>query len=577
MSDFLKTPEAVRRLELLAERGFSRSALAELTALSDDKTTPTLMRGAAALALFRLHYAGGRFAAAWHAMELCDRLNGPGSFKGQDEGAALCLSRQGRHDEALERLAPLSDGLDPAGPSAHLLMLKGTLRRKKMLADGCSVTEAEEFQLAAVNTILSAGGLEPITLRDFDKPMSLDNIHAPSAAACKGPLAKISVIMPAYNAGSTIATGIRGLMAQTWTNLEILVVDDFSADNTAQVVEGLAREDGRVKLFRQKSNQGAYRARNRGAAEAEGEFITVCDSDDWPHPRRIEILARHLMSRPSLATVRGKWCRCGQHLENDVAWQPSAAFVSDPSSHIYRKAMFDKIGPWDGEVRISADSELIDRIYRCDGKNAIEEIDSPPLLAFSRDGAGSAQLTRSGPTHHKTMYHAAGARFHYFKSYRHWHLKQLASGQPLDIRQKSFSIPPAIRPERQFDTHYALVMAADLSRPNEEAAAILTAAAGRGDKTAVVNWPAYSEPLAAIICPEMYELCFGAGIDILCSADRCSADLLKFVPPLDLNSFLDAYPQVTARQAEIPAESGGTLELEDFFLPEAEARLKEVL
>ncbi|UQZ91321.1 hypothetical protein C4J81_18665 (plasmid) [Deltaproteobacteria bacterium Smac51] len=565
-------PEKTRRLELLALRGFSRAA-AELAASSGDETAAPPARAAAAMALFRLRYAEGRFAEAWRNLELSFALAGPARFEGRDEGAALCLSRLGRHSEALDRLGRLTDGLNPADPSsAHLLMLEAAVRGEKMLAEGRPPEEAEEIQLAAINRVLTAGGLEPIARRDPAGPLSPGNIHAPSAKPYNGPMVKVSVIMPAFNAAETIEAGIRGLLAQTWANLEIIVVDDGSTDQTAAVAARLAGEDGRVRLVRQTGNQGVYRAQNRGAAEADGEFVTVCGSDDWPHPRRVEILAARLMSRPELVTVRGRLCRCGPRLECGGGWEPSAAFASDPSSHVYRRSMFDEIGPWDNEVRISADTELIDRIFRVYGPSATAEISFPPFLAFCLDGS-PGQLTRSGPTHLRTAEHAAGARFHYFKAYRHWHLKQLASGRPLDIRQKSFSVPPAIRPERPA-LHYGLIVAAELNRPNEEAAALLSAGAGRGEKTAVINWPAYSEPSAAVICPEMYEMCFDRAIDILCSADHCETDLLKFAGPLDLDNFLDAYPEVRARRAEIVI--GETQRVwENFFLPDIEKAVKD--
>jgi glycosyltransferase involved in cell wall biosynthesis len=90
----------------------------------------------------------------------------------------------------------------------------------------------------------------------------------------------VSVVIPAYNRGSTIQGAIQSVLAQSVGHLEIVVVDDGSSDNTSQTVEELAKGDPRVRLFVQGSNQGAQAARNTGTRAALGEWIAFLDSDD---------------------------------------------------------------------------------------------------------------------------------------------------------------------------------------------------------------------------------------------------------------------------------------------------------
>ena len=101
--------------------------------------------------------------------------------------------------------------------------------------------------------------------------------------------------MPACNAETTIGTAIESNINQSWTNLELIVVDDCSSDGTWSAVESFAERDARVKPTKHSANRGAYAARNTALNMASGELITVSDADDWSHPQRLAIQARHLL------------------------------------------------------------------------------------------------------------------------------------------------------------------------------------------------------------------------------------------------------------------------------------------
>src|SRR5262249_54645146 len=97
----------------------------------------------------------------------------------------------------------------------------------------------------------------------------------------------ISVIIPAYNDAATVERTISSALNQTYSNLEVLVVDDGSTDETALVVRRMADADRRIRLL-QKANGGLVSARNNGIAHAGGEFIAPIDADDLWHPQKIE-------------------------------------------------------------------------------------------------------------------------------------------------------------------------------------------------------------------------------------------------------------------------------------------------
>ena len=99
----------------------------------------------------------------------------------------------------------------------------------------------------------------------------------------------ISVIIPSYNRARTIEKSARSVLNQTYTDLELIIVDDCSSDNTAEVVAALAAEDPRVRYIRHEQNQGACAARNTGIDAARGEYIAFQDSDDAWFPDKLQI------------------------------------------------------------------------------------------------------------------------------------------------------------------------------------------------------------------------------------------------------------------------------------------------
>lgn len=117
----------------------------------------------------------------------------------------------------------------------------------------------------------------------------------------------VSVVVPAFNASNTIRETVRSALNQTHRNLEIIIVDDGSTDQTQEVASCLVESDPRVRYLR-KDNGGVASARNRGIAEARGEFVATLDADDLWHPTKLERqLDRFAQSDPDTALVYA-WC-----------------------------------------------------------------------------------------------------------------------------------------------------------------------------------------------------------------------------------------------------------------------------
>ncbi|MBR2320407.1 MAG: glycosyltransferase family 2 protein [Clostridia bacterium] len=101
-------------------------------------------------------------------------------------------------------------------------------------------------------------------------------------------LTTVSVVMPAYNAAAYIEEAIRSVMDQTFTDWELVVVDDASTDDTCAVVRRLMTEDPRIRLVQNATNMGVAHTRNHGLDICHGEYVALLDGDDIWLPNKLE-------------------------------------------------------------------------------------------------------------------------------------------------------------------------------------------------------------------------------------------------------------------------------------------------
>lgn len=112
---------------------------------------------------------------------------------------------------------------------------------------------------------------------------------------------KVSVIIPTYNREKTILRAMQSVLDQTYTNIEVLIIDDGSTDGTANIVKSV--EDDRVKYVVLEKNGGPSNARNVGAQMAEGEWIAFQDSDDCWHKDKLEVQMTYAKAHPEYAMI----------------------------------------------------------------------------------------------------------------------------------------------------------------------------------------------------------------------------------------------------------------------------------
>lgn len=197
----------------------------------------------------------------------------------------------------------------------------------------------------------------------------------------------VSVIIPTYNYGHLLESTVKSVMTQSYSQIEILVIDDCSTDNTSELMATLSKEDIRICYIRQDRNRGVSAARNRGLKEAKGGFIAFLDGDDLWEKYKIEKQIAFLQAHPEIGFTNcggllfgtkeepftGNHHRHKNIKKLDVDLLYHAAIPCPMSCLIFRSEILEKTGGFDESLHYAEDRDLLIRALKYSGFKAMDE------------------------------------------------------------------------------------------------------------------------------------------------------------------------------------------------------------
>ncbi|GIF10472.1 glycosyltransferase family 2 protein [Actinoplanes teichomyceticus] len=441
----------------------------------------------------------------------------------QDRADGLAL-----FDALLRAHGPAAVAPDHQGVHAQLALAAGRAadllerypRIPRPVREALAVDLAEPATwLARFTRLLPAPGF---TLADGPGPR-FDRI-VPGTAAAVGGGPRITTIVTTYRPGPALLVTIRSLLAQSWTDQEILIVDDGSEQ--AAVLDEAAALDPRIRVLRLPGNGGTYRARNAGLDAATGEFVTFQDSDDWSHPLRLQRQVAPLLADPALFATTSAGMRVTGDL---VVTRPGYARHRsyNLSSLMLRRAVaLRELGYLD-TVRKGADAEYVERARAVFGRPAVPHL-SGETLALIRLSGGSLSSADMAPgwTH--------PARRAYLSAFQAWHTRVAAGREtayrPREPRRRAFAAPHRLAGTGGPET-YDLILAGDFSTP--ESAGPLRALATRAVAFALLHLPALGAA-AGNLDPDVQRMINVGTVRQTLLADRAYAGLVVVCGPASL-------------------------------------------
>ena len=188
-------------------------------------------------------------------------------------------------------------------------------------------------------------------------------------------MAKVSIIIITHNRATFLLQAVGSVLRQTFTDFEVIIVDDASEDNTAQVVDGL--RDKRIRYIQHEVNKGEAGARNTGVLNSTGEYVAFLDDDDEWFPGKLRMQVDMLENCPPetggvYTGIQFTEKTSGKALKSKVRDERGNIYlalsagnvIGTPSSILLRKACFDRVGLFDEGVGYPVDYDMWIRIAK---------------------------------------------------------------------------------------------------------------------------------------------------------------------------------------------------------------------
>lgn len=183
----------------------------------------------------------------------------------------------------------------------------------------------------------------------------------------------VSVVMPVYNGERYLAEAIASVLGQTFANVEFIIVDDGSTDNSVAIMQEYAGRDKRIRCIPLGQNQGAAAARNKGIAAARGRYLAMLDSDDICLPHRLSKQVDYLETNPRIDVVgctmwvtnhglEPEFCFTVPERHTEIVWNLFFGWGLAGASTMIRRDLLDELGGYDVELDLVYDLELWTRL-----------------------------------------------------------------------------------------------------------------------------------------------------------------------------------------------------------------------
>lgn len=524
--------------------GITDSSLKDLEALINDKNK-TSYRRYASFELARWYANQHDIEGAKRCLELIDLAKeGEGNFIRIRHCAILeaeCYEKIGDFQAGKRAL---EEALALLGPESNLYLALANFE------------ESLNDRVSMVNKVLSLHDLDNISINSGGINSTIDKFFPISSSGAKSLDEKmlVSVIVPAYNSENTIGSALNSILSQTWSNLEVLVVDDCSNDHTADIVEKYTRKDKRVSLIRASVNRGPYVARNMALKVAQGEYVTTHDADDWSHPEKIERQAMHLMENPSIIGNTSQLARTYPALKFYRGNNPGNIIQNFISSLMFRREpVMNALGYWDC-VRLGADNEYMRRIIKVFGEGSVLFLKTGPLTFYRKT---SDSLTGNKAYGHPGYY--MGVRKEYYEAQTYHHSQATDLYYPFPQRQRPFAVPKPMSLER-YNTgpsgrrHFDVIIVSDFcmrgGSVNSNAEEI-KAQKKMGIRTGLVNMYWYKRDPENMILPQIRELVDGVQVQVLVYGEKVSCNLLIVRYPPVLMEMQRYVPDIEADHVRV--------------------------
>jgi hypothetical protein len=525
--------------------GFTQPVLDELRALQEPSDVSD-QQPIAALeeALLRMQQGGG--AAIAQALDVLDSADHTSANRAVQRRIAIAQL--------------ICHGIQQDVPSGLAIYeraaLQGLVSTDMHLIRANLASNASE-RLAWLNAVWSHHGWATCAaLPDQRQGHAIDHLRwvdRPSLNADLKPT--LSVLMPCHNAQHSIEQAILSITRQSWAELEIIVLDQGSDDDSTPRIARLAAVDPRIKLVTLPKETATAAALNHGLAQARGTFITTMDAATVAHPQRLEQQMAALgASDNCLATMAAcVWLTPGLRVGG---WDERGRICAPASDTMLlrRDLLQDTFGGWD-HVQDGYAFDLETRLRLHGGASAIVQIDTAPLIVKRCHGPDTRHLSPQAKPGALKLYRDLSAR-HYRRTGQ---VKHTATGKGTATEPRPFPLPAILHPQgRALDgVHFPVIIGSDFRMPGGSVKSCLEEIRfnrQHGLPTAIFElyrYDLFGKGLKYTMLDEVLDAIDGKAVQALSPDDHVTCDLLILRYPPALWRDQRYLPKITAREIKV--------------------------